>query len=100
MSDETTALLRVLVEGDARAVAEALHADVVFVQGDGTEHRGAEVVVAMFAGGDGEVRYAVVASEVAALRIELTAPGIPGAMRFTLYGTSEAGLLVRVRVEA
>ena len=100
MSDETTGLLRVLVEGDARAVAEALHADVVFVQGDGTEHRGAEVVVAMFAGGDGDVRYAVVAWEAAALRIELTAPGIPGAVRFTLYGTSEAGRLVRVRVEA
>ena len=85
MSDETTALLRVLVEGDARSVAEALHADVVFVQGDGTEHRGAEVVVAI---------------ESASVPVELTVPGIPGAVRFTLHGASEAGRLVRVRVEA
>ena len=85
MSDEAAALLRVLVEGDARAVAEALHADVVFVQGDGTEHRGAEAVVAVGA---------------AAVRVELTVPGMPGAVRFTLYGMSEAGRLVRVRVEA
>jgi|GEM_PF-1603225 len=100
MSDETTTLLRVLVEGDARSVAEALHADVVFVQGDGTEHRGADVVVAMFSGSDGEVRYAVVAVESAAVRVELTVPGIPGAVRFTLRGASESGRLVRVRVEA
>ncbi|MDO9015784.1 MAG: nuclear transport factor 2 family protein [Deltaproteobacteria bacterium] len=100
MSDEAAALLRVLVEGDTSAVAEALHADVVFVQGDGTEHRGAEAVVAMFTRADGSVRYAVVAVEAAAVRVELTVPGMPGAVRFTLCGMSEAGRLVRVRVEA
>lgn len=100
MSDETTALLRVLVEGDAAAVAGALHADVVFVQGDGTEHRGAEAVLAIFAGGDASVRYAVAAAEPAAVRVELTVPGVPGAVRFALHGTSLAGRLVRVRVEA
>ena len=91
MSDETAALLRVLVEGEADAVADALHAEVVFVQGDGTEHRGAGVVLAMFAGGDRSVRYEVLASGVAAVRVELTVPGMPGAVRFTLYGASEAG---------
>lgn len=100
MSDETAALLRVLVEGDAPAVAEALHADVVFVQGDGAEHRGAEGVLAMFSGSDGDVRYAVVAVETAAVSVELTVPGMPGAVRFTLRGTSVGGRLVRVRVEA
>jgi hypothetical protein len=100
VSDEAAALLRVLVEGDARAVAEALHADVVFVQGDGTEHRGVDAVVAMFTEADGAVRYAVVAVETAAVRVELTVPGMPGAVRFTLYGVSEAGQLVQVRVEA
>lgn len=100
MSDETTALLRRLVEGDALSVAEALHADVVFVQGDGTEHRGAEGVLAMFSGSDGDVRYAVVAVETAAVRVELTVPGMPGSVRFTLHGTSVGGRLVRVRVEA
>ena len=54
----------------------------------------------MFSGSDGEVRYAVVAIESASVRVELTVPGIPGAMRFTLHGASEAGRLVRVRVEA
>lgn len=100
MSDETAALLRVLVEGDARAVAEALHAEVVFVQGDGTQHRGADVVMAMFVAGDGDARYAVVAVEAAAVRVELTVPGLPGAVRFTLYGATAGGRLVRVRVEA
>lgn len=100
MSDEAAALLRVLVEGDALAVAAALHADVVFVQGDGTEHRGADAVLAMFTDADGSVRYAVVAVEAAAVRVELTAPGMPGAVRFTLYGVSEGGRLVWVRVEA
>jgi len=100
MSDETTALLRLLVEGDARSVAEVLHADVVFVQGDGTEHRGADVVVAMFSSSDSEVRYAVVAVESGAVRVELTVPGMPGAVRFALHGVCEAGRLVRVRVEA
>jgi hypothetical protein len=99
MSDETRALLRVLVEGDARAVTDALHADVVFVQGDGTEHRGAEVVVAMFTRGDDGTRYAVVAAEGASVQIELTVAGIPGAMRFTLHGAAVAGRLVAVRVE-
>ncbi|MDB4928450.1 MAG: hypothetical protein JWM10_934 [Myxococcaceae bacterium] len=100
MSDETRALLRVLVEGDARAVAEALHADVVFVQGDGTEHRGADVVVAMFERGDDGARYAVVAAEGASVRVELTVMGMPGAVRFTLHGAAESGRLVVVRVEA
>jgi hypothetical protein len=100
MSDETRALLRALVEGDARAVAAALHDEVVFVQGDGTEHRGAGAVVAMFERGDGGARYAVVAAEGAWVRVELTVQGIPGAVRFTLHGAAESGRLVAVRVEA
>ena len=100
MSDETARRLRALVEGDARAVAEALHADVVFVQGDGTMHRGVEAVLAVFAGGDGGVRYAVVAAVEGAVEVELTVEGLAGAMRFTLRGVSEGGLLVRVLVEA
>ena len=100
MSDETAALLRVLVEGDARAVGEALHAEVEFVQGDGTAHRGAAVVVAMFADSEGATRYAVVAVERSAVRVELTVPGIPGSVGFTLRGASEGGRLVRVVVEA
>ena len=100
MSDETATLLRVLVEGDVAEVAAALHAEVVFVQGDGTEHRGADVVLAMFAGGEDGVRYAVYSVEAAAVRVELTVSGMPGAVRFSLYGVSEAGQLVRVRVEA
>ena len=99
MSDETAALLRLLVEGDVAAVAAALHADVVFVQGDGTEHRGADVVLAMFSGGAGDVRYAVLAVEASAVRVELSVPGIPGAVRFSLFGVSEAGPLFGQRTQ-
>lgn len=100
MSDETARRLRALVEGDALAVAEALHADVVFVQGDGTTHCGAEAVLAVFGGGEGGVRYAVVAAMHGAVEVELTVEGLTGVMRFTLRGVSEGGRLVRVVVEA
>lgn len=100
MSDGTASRLRALVEGDAAAVSAALHADVVFVQGDGTEHRGAEAVLAVFAAsGEEGVRYTVVAVADRAVEVELTVAGIAGAVRFTLRGTSEAGRLSRVRVE-
>lgn len=100
MSDGTAARLRVLVEGDASAVAAVLHADVVLVQGDGTAHRGSAAVLAMFAGAAGGARYAVVAVGDRAVAVELTVEGVPGSLRFTLRGVSDGGRLVSVRVEA
>ncbi len=100
MTPSVTRLLRALVDGDAAALESALHDDVAFVQGDGTEHRGRDAVLAMFTRTDdaAEARYAVVAEHDAAVTVELTIPGVPGALRFGLHGELRGARLALVRV--
>lgn len=93
-------LLRVLVEGDAAAVAAVLHEEVHFRQGDGAVHRGREAVLTMFGKSERGVRYAIVEEAFGTVRVAMSVPGVPTLFTFLLCGRSIDDRLVEVWVEA
>lgn len=92
------ALLAALVEGTPDAVADALDASVVLVQGDGTTLRGRDAVLARFAAGDDGTRYAVVARTDDTVTVRMRVDGVAGAWHFVLHGEADNGRLQRVTV--
>lgn len=94
-----TTLLRVLVEGDAAAVAAVLDEEVRFRQGDGTVHRGRAAVLAMFERSEKSTRHRVVGAGHDTVRVAVEVPGLAGAFSFLLCGRAEGGCLVEVWVE-
>lgn len=95
-----TMLLRVLVEGDAGAVAGVLHEEVRFRQGDGTVHRGRAAVLAMFDRSEQGTRHRVVGDGHNTVRVAVEVPGVAGAFSFLLCGRADGDRLVEVWVEA
>ena len=93
-------LLRVLIEGGAAEVAEVLHEEVHFRQGDGTVHRGRAAVLAMFGRSERGVQYAVSEASLGTLQVTMSVPGVPTRISFLLCGRAEGDRLVEVWVEA
>lgn len=96
----SVSLLRVLIEASAAEVAEVLHDNVHFRQGDGTVHRGRGAVLAMFAKSERGVRYEVVEEALGTVRVAMSVPGVPTRFTFLLCGRADGGKLVEVWVEA
>ena len=97
MSDGLARQLRVLVEGEAMAMARVLHPRVVLRRLDASEVRGREAVLQVLAAEEG-ARHRVVEADGDLLRAELRVEGLPGALRFALRGRAEAGRLIEVIV--
>ncbi|MFO0629118.1 MAG: hypothetical protein U0325_26315 [Polyangiales bacterium] len=99
MSDVLVAQLRVLVEGDDRAMARVLHPRVVLRRLDASEVHGREAVLAALAPRD-DTHHRVLEAAGDSLRVELTAEGVPGALHFGLRGRALSGRLIEVSVTA
>ncbi|MBI5513936.1 MAG: hypothetical protein HY909_09220 [Deltaproteobacteria bacterium] len=89
-------LVRLLL-GERDQAALVLHEDVRFTQGDGTVLHGRSAVLAVFDGAD-RGRYRILGGGDDTVRVELSAPGVPGSVTFTLVGRAEGLTLIEVTV--
>lgn len=97
---DLTSLLRVLIDGTRDEIAEALHEEVRFRQGDGTVHRGRGAVLEAFARSESGARYRVLEWNEVSVVVGIEVPGVPGLFAFVLCGRAVDERLVEVWVEA
>jgi hypothetical protein len=100
VSDGLAEQLRVLVEGEVRAMARVLHPRVVLRRLDASEVHGREAVLEALVGGEHGAQHRVLDADGDELRVELRVPGVPGGLRFRLRGRAMAGRIVEVTVTA